>query len=216
MSAGKHKDFDERMEERRLMVECQIAARGVHNKAVLDAMHVVPRHVFVPSELQGYAYEDHPLPIGEGQTISQPYIVALMTEALEPKKSHKVLEIGTGSGYAAAVLSRIVSKVYTIERLNSLATSARKCFEKLDYGNIETGVKDGTKGWPEKGPFDGIIVSAAARKIPTALKDQLKSGGHMVIPVEGRFFQTLLKIHKNPDGSFEEEKLCAVTFVPLV
>lgn len=202
--------------ERQQMVNEQLIRRGIKNQAVLESMLTVPRHLFVPERLRYYAYYDGPLTIGEGQTISQPYIVALMAEAAEPASTDLVLEIGTGSGYAAAVLSRIVSRVCTIERHKSLADKAIGRFHRLGYDNIEVCIGDGTKGWPGKIKFDAIIVSAAAPLIPASLRRQLKPGGRMVIPVGGRSGQELLRVRLNKDGSFSQEFLEAVQFVPLV
>jgi len=190
--------------------------RGVKNEAVLKSMLEVPRHRFVPADMQEYAYDDRPLSIGQGQTISQPYIVALMAEALEPATSHRVLEVGTGSGYAAAVLSRTVSTVYTIERYEDMAIRADSIFRELDYTNIKVRVGDGTKGWPEEAPFDRIQVTAAAPGIPVSLCEQLKPDGILIIPVGDRFGQELIRIRRTPDGFYVEEKLGAVRFVPLV
>ncbi|MCL6634921.1 MAG: protein-L-isoaspartate(D-aspartate) O-methyltransferase [Peptococcaceae bacterium] len=197
------------------MVELQLVPRGISSEPVLQAMLAVPRHCFVPPRLQAHAYYDGPLAIGEGQTISQPFVVALMIEALEPAPAHRVLEVGTGSGYAAAVLSRIVSMVYTIERFESLAGEARSRFRALNYANIRVRVGDGTKGWPEEAPFDGIVVSAGAPSVPGSLCDQLKPGGCLVIPVGDRRCQELLRVRRT-DGGFARENLGPVHFVPLV
>jgi protein-L-isoaspartate(D-aspartate) O-methyltransferase len=207
---------EDRAAERKLMVEAQLITRGLRDKGVLQSMMEVPRHCFIPSHLQSHAYDDRPLPIGEGQTISQPYIVALMADALELDSEDRVLEIGTGSGYAAAVLSRIVSKVYTVERYSRLAEEAIARFCMLGYDNIKVMVGDGTKGWPEEAPFDGIQVTAGAPEVPQAFFEQLRSGGKLVIPVGGMGFQELLRLEKNPDGIMTRENLCAVRFVPLV
>jgi len=207
---------EERAAERKRMVESQLITRGLRNKAVLQSMMAVPRHCFVPPHLQDHAYDDGPLPIGEGQTISQPYIVALMADALELDPGDRALDIGTGSGYAAAVLSRMVSEVYTVERYSRLAEEAVKRFRILGYDNIKVMVGDGTKGWPEEAPFDGIQVTAGAPEVPQTLFEQLRPGGRLVIPVGGMGFQELLCIEKNPDGIITRENLCAVRFVPLV
>lgn len=207
---------DSRAKARRHMVKNQLVPRGIRSEAVLQSMLAVPRHCFVPAELQDYAYHDGPLPIGEGQTISQPYIVALMAEALEPSPGDRVLEIGTGSGYAAAVLAQLVSMVYTIERHASLAVKARFLFQSLKYENIIARVGDGTKGWPEEAPFEGIIVSAGAPVIPKSLYSQLKPGGRLVIPTGDRQSQELIRVRRCKDGDFSEEKLGEVLFVPLV
>ncbi len=198
------------------MVRDQIQARGVTYQGIIRAMLEVPRHQFVPDDLQRNAYEDRPLPIGQGQTISQPYIVAFMIEALEPDSSDRVLEIGTGSGYAAAVLSRIVSQVYSIETVEVLAARAKTTIEHLEYENIHLRTGDGTKGWPDAAPFDAILVSAGAPVIPESLVAQLASGGRLVIPVGGRLGQSLLRLRRSPNGEFVQENLAAVRFVPLI
>ncbi len=207
---------DNRAAERRQMVEKQIARRGIKNEAVLNSMLTVPRHLFVPFYLQDYAYFDRPLGIGEEQTISQPYIVALMTEILEPAPTDRVLEIGAGSGYAAAILSRIVSMVYTVERIAKLAKEAQSRFYALGYNNIRVHIGDGTKGWPEEAPFDKIIVSAGAPSVPKLLCSQLKPGGRLVIPAGDRDRQKLLMVQREPDGSFTEKDFGLVCFVPLI
>lgn len=207
---------DDRAAERQRMVETQLITRGLRNKAVLQSMRAVPRHYFVPPHLRDHAYDDGPLPIGEGQTISQPYIVALMADALKPAPTDRVLEIGTGSGYAAAVLSRLVSTVYTIERYSGLAEEAKSRFRLLGYDNIKVMVGDGTRGWPEEAPYDGIQVTAGAPEVPQTLFEQLRPGGRLVIPVGGMGFQELWGIGKNQDGTMTRENLCAVRFVPLV
>lgn len=199
------------------MVDIHIAGRGVRDRNVLDAMREVPREKFVLSGFEEFAYEDGPLPIGRSQTISQPYIVALMIEAAEVKPGDKVLEVGAGSGYAAAVMSRIARKVYAVERHAALAHAATRRLEKLGYANIELRIGDGTKGWAEVAPFDAILVAAAAASTPQALKDQLDVGGRLVIPVgEGPRSQRLLKITRTGGTTFEEEDLGGVMFVPLV
>lgn len=203
--------------EREEMVETQLIPRGISNDAVLDSMLSVPRHRFLPTHLQDKAYEDCALPIKEEQTISQPYIVALMVEAIEPTSKDRVLEIGTGSGYAAAVLSRIVDSVYTIEIHESLGEQAKSRFEDLEYDNIEVKIGDGTKGWPKKGPFDGIIVSAGAPVVPESLAKQLVVGGNLVIPVGSkRGVQDLIRITKKSEENLVREHLGKVRFVPLV
>jgi len=185
--------------------------------AVRAALGKVERHRLVPPEQQALAYRNHPLPIGQGQTISQPYIVALSTDLIAPEPRHVVLEIGTGSGYQAAVLAEVVSKVYSIEILESLALAARKNLEQLQYGNIEIKVGDGYRGWPEKGPFDAIVVTAAAPRVPEALVAQLKPGGRMVIPVGATGeVQQLLLIVKSADGKVTQKNVLPVRFVPLV
>jgi len=199
------------------MVDVQIARRGVRGRSVLDAMRKVPREAFVEPGLEEFAYEDGPLPIGEGQTISQPYIVALMIEAAEVKPGDRVLEVGAGSGYAAAVLSRIAGQVHAVERHAALGEAARRRFARLGYGNVELRVGDGTNGWPEVAPFDAVLVSAGGPAVPPALTRQLAVGGRLVIPVgeEGRA-QRLLKITRKGDADYEEEDLGAVSFVPLI
>ncbi|SFM68771.1 protein-L-isoaspartate(D-aspartate) O-methyltransferase [Thermodesulforhabdus norvegica] len=206
---------DPYVSERERMVELQIERRGVKDPRVLEAMRRVPRHMFVGEQLKNQAYEDHPLPIGEGQTISQPYIVALMTEALNLKGSEKVLEIGTGSGYQTAVLAELCREVFTIERIASLAYRARKTLESLGYKNIKYKIGDGTLGWPEEAPFDGIIVTAAAPKVPQPLIDQLAMGARLVIPVGDRISQELLLVERVPEG-IRKTSLGGVRFVDLV
>jgi protein-L-isoaspartate(D-aspartate) O-methyltransferase len=204
-------------QQRKLMVEQQIVSRGVKNKKVLDAMNSVPRHLFVPVEYRRGSYFDQPLPIGLGQTISQPYIVALMTEMLDVDNDDTVLEIGTGSGYQAAVLSTIVKELYTIEIIEELGLQASERLKSLGYDNVKVKISDGGLGWPEKAPFDVIIVTAAAPKIPEPLIKQLKPGGRMVIPVNNNFYsQDLLIVEKDADGNIETKKTIPVRFVPLV
>jgi len=202
--------------QREQMLEQHIARRGICHPRILQAMGEVPREKFVPPELTASAYKDMPLPIGEEQTISQPFIVAYMLEALKLPSQSRVLEIGTGSGYAAAVLSRIARKVYTVERHASLAEAAHRRFEKLGYDNIEVLCGDGSKGWPQHAPYNGILVSAAAANIPQALSEQLSDGGHMVIPTgaAGRD-QRLVRINRTRD-SFSKKHLTDVRFVPLI
>jgi protein-L-isoaspartate(D-aspartate) O-methyltransferase len=198
------------------MVDQQIAARGVRNRAVLDAMRTVPRHEFVPERLRGSAYADSPLPIGLDQTISQPYIVALMTELVDPKPEHRILEVGTGSGYQAAVISRIVKEVYSIEIIPQLAQTAAERLRRLGYGNVTVREGDGYQGWLERAPFDGILVTAGATDVPQPLIDQLKPGGRMVIPVGPTSGSQVLKvIEKRPDGSTQTREVIPVRFVPL-
>jgi protein-L-isoaspartate(D-aspartate) O-methyltransferase len=196
------------------MVERQIQWRGIKDTLVLRAMRNVPRHLFVPDYIQDQAYLDSPLPIGEGQTISQPYIVAFMTEALQLKGGEKVLEIGTGSGYQAAVLAEIAKEVYTIEIVPSLGLQAERLFKKLGYKNIHVKIGDGYRGLPEQAPFDAVIVTAAPGHIPQPLVDQLNKGGRMIIPV-GEFYQELILITKNPDGSVKKQSVLPVRFVPM-
>ena len=186
------------------------------DEQVLTVMSGIPRHEFVPPSKKTFAYEDRPLAIGYGQTISQPYIVALMTDLLHPRADHKVLEIGTGSGYQAAVLSKLVGSVYTIEIIEQLGQQAIKRFRRLGYSNVEARVGDGYYGWPSEAPFDGILVTAAASHIPPPLIKQLKPGGRMVIPVGGRFqVQQLMLVEKAMDGKVTTRQLLPVRFVPL-
>jgi protein-L-isoaspartate(D-aspartate) O-methyltransferase len=204
-------------QQRKMMVEQQIVARGVKNKKVLDAMNSVPRHMFVPVGYRQGSYFDQPLPIGLAQTISQPYIVALMTEMLDVDNDDIVLEIGTGSGYQAAVLSTIVKELYTIEIIEKLGLQAAELLKSLGYDNVKVKISDGGLGWPEKAPFDAIIVTAAAPKIPDPLIKQLKPGGRMVIPVDNNFYsQDLLIVEKDEAGNIEIRKTIPVRFVPLV
>jgi protein-L-isoaspartate(D-aspartate) O-methyltransferase len=185
--------------------------------AVRRALGKVERHRLVPPGEASRAYRNHPLPIGAGQTISQPYIVALSTDLLQPRPADVILEVGTGSGYQAAVLAEIVSRVYTIEIIESLGRTAAKRLEELGYGNIEVRIGDGYAGWPEKAPFDGIVVTAAAPRVPQALVDQLKPGGRMVIPLGGPSdIQHLKLLTKRADGGVEEKRVLPVRFVPLV
>ncbi len=203
--------------QRKMMVEQQIAARGVKNRKVLDAMNSVPRHLFVPVGYREGSYFDQPLPIGLGQTISQPYIVALMTEMLDVDKDDIVLEVGTGSGYQAAVLSSIVKELYTIEIVEELGFQASRLLKNLGYDNVKVRISDGGLGWPEKAPFDAIMVTAAAPKIPGPLIKQLKPGGRMVIPVDNNFYsQDLLIVEKDFAGNIKTKKTIPVRFVPLV
>ena len=197
------------------MVQEQLLSRGIVDPNTIEAMLTVPRHLFVDDAMQGRAYGDHPLPIGAGQTISQPYIVAMMTQALELGAGDKVLEIGTGSGYQAAVLSRICSQVYTVERINSLLARARKMFDKLRYYNIRAKLDDGTMGWPENGPYDAIMVTAGGPEIPGPLLDQLCDGGRLIIPVGDQNVQELQLARKN-EGQVEISSLASVRFVDLV
>lgn len=198
---------------RKRMVDGQIAARDVRDARVLAAMERVPRHLFVPPEMRAQAYEDYPLPIGDEQTISQPYIVALMTSLLELRGGERVLEIGTGSGYQAAVLAEIAGEVYTIEILASLAERSRATLAELGYRNIQVRHGDGWAGWPELAPFDGIVVTAASPRVPQPLLEQLKVGGKLVVPV-GRFFQDLLVYTRTAEG-YEKRNVIPVRFVPL-
>ncbi|MBU1171968.1 MAG: protein-L-isoaspartate(D-aspartate) O-methyltransferase [Proteobacteria bacterium] len=197
------------------MVQAQIEARGISDLLVLKAMRTVPRHLFVIEAMMDQAYMDYPLPIGEQQTISQPFIVAEMTQALHLSSHDRVLEIGTGSGYQAAVLGEIVSKVYTIERKHSLFVRTRRLFDQLKYYNIVTRYTDGTTGWKEESPFDAIIVTAGSPTIPEALLEQLGVGGRMVIPVGDQHSQDLMRIVRHEDG-FEKESLGRCRFVKLI
>ena len=207
------KPIDRFKDMRLKMVEYQIESRGVKDNRVLEALRKVPRHLFVPENLQNLAYNDEPLPIGSGQTISQPYIVAYMTEILELKQDDRVLEIGTGSGYQAAILAELVDSVFTIEILPQLSKNAAEILKELDYENIYFKVGNGFYGWSEEAPFDAIIVTAAPENIPQPLIDQLKEGGRMIIPV-GDFFQELYLMRKTDSGIKKEKKL-PVRFVPL-
>ncbi len=200
-------------ERRRKMVENQIISRGVEDEHVIQAMLKVKRHRYVPKNLQNTAYYDEPLPIGQDQTISQPYIVAYMTEALKLNGSEKVLEIGTGSGYQAAILAEIVHQVYTIEIVEPLAEMAEKRLRAEGYDNIQCRTGDGYKGWPKAAPFDAIIVTAAPPLIPEPLIDQLKEGGRMIVPV-GKWFQDLVLLTKK-DGKVKRKRLIPVRFVPM-
>jgi protein-L-isoaspartate(D-aspartate) O-methyltransferase len=212
-SPGAGQARDPFAERRAAMVEQQIERRGVEDRRVLAAMRAVPRHLFVPEALRDDAYADAPQPIGEGQTISQPYIVALMTSLLELDGNEKVLEIGTGSGYQAAVLARVARQVYTIEILAPLAERARRSFAELKLTNVTARVGDGYQGWPEQAPFDAIIVTAAPERVPQPLVDQLKVGGRLVIPI-GRTFQDLMVLTKTPEGVLKQTIL-PVRFVPM-
>ncbi len=196
------------------MVSRQIEARGVRDPHVLRAMREVPRHRFVPASERASAYDDHPLPIGHGQTISQPYIVALMTELAAVKPGDRVLEVGTGSGYQAAVLAAMGVKVFSIEIIEPLAKRADALLKELGYGkNVQVRAGDGYAGWPEQAPFDAVIVTAAPPKVPEPLKQQLKVGGRLVIPV-GKYYQSLMRITRTKDG-FDKENVIPVRFVPM-
>jgi protein-L-isoaspartate(D-aspartate) O-methyltransferase len=211
--SGKADDGARWIRERDDMVRTQIAARGVRDERVLDAMRSVPRHLFVPPELRAEAYADHPLPIGEGQTISQPYIVGLMSELLEVSPGDRVLEIGTGSGYQAAVLATMGCEVYSIEIRAGLADSAIRRLAELGIGGVHVRSGDGYLGWPEAAPFAGIVVTAAPERIPTPLLEQLSVDGRMVIPV-GSFYQQLKVISRTADGLAERDVI-PVRFVPM-
>jgi len=199
---------------RRRMVEHQLRARDITDPRVLEVMGRVPRHLYVPENLRASAYADHPLPIGHGQTISQPYIVALMTQLARPKPSHRALDIGTGSGYQAAVLAELSKEVYSIEIVRPLAESAQKRLAQQGYKNLTVRCGDGYRGWPEKAPFDVIIVAAAPDHVPQPLIDQLAPGGRLVIPV-GRFYQELLVIERRADGTVRRQPSIPVMFVPM-
>ena len=200
---------------RKNMVKNQIEARGIKDPRVIWAIKDVPRHEFVPKDMKEYAYSDFALPIAEGQTISQPYMVALMTECLELEGKEKILEIGTGSGYQAAVLSLLAEKVYTIEIKETLAKTAKETLTKLNYKNIEVILGNGSLGHKKEAPYDRIIVTAAAKEVPKELKSQLKEGGILVIPVGDTYPQMLLKIRK-VKGKLKEESITPCVFVPLV
>ncbi len=211
-----HPAFGERVVERQRMVDSQIRDREVKDPNVLRAMRIVPRHAFVPARQQRYAYEDRPLPIEEGQTISQPYIVAFMTEALRLDPNSTVLEIGTGSGYQAAVCAEIARRVYTIEIVEPLAEIAAKRLKELGYRNVLVRAGDGYYGWPDRGPFDAIIGTAAADRIPPPLLAQLKPGGRMILPVTGEVgLQYLILIVKDAEGRLDQRKVMPVRFVPM-
>jgi protein-L-isoaspartate(D-aspartate) O-methyltransferase len=201
-------------ERRARMVETQIVARGVRDARVLAAMRQVPRHLFVDAKERAQAYEDHPLPIAGNQTISQPYIVALMTELADLTAGEKVLEIGTGSGYQSAVLSRLAKEVYSIEIVPDLARESAERLRELGYSNITVKEGDGYRGWPAHAPFDAILVTAAPDRIPQPLLDQLAPGGRMVIPV-GSFFQELKVLSKDKNGKITEKDILPVRFVPM-
>jgi len=210
--------MDRYEKQRKKMVDAQIRSRGIRDARVLRAMEKIPRHLFVDEGLIDQAYNDSPLPIGEKQTISQPYIVALMTEALELAGREKVLELGTGSGYQAAILAELADRVFTIERIASLAQKARRLLESLNYYNVVIRVGDGTYGWREESPFDAILVAAGSPSIPRTLVEQLAVGGRLVIPVGGRYTQNLIKLTRlseNPDD-VRQEDLGGCRFVSLI
>jgi len=200
---------------RETMVRTQLVPRGIHNPRVLEAMSKIPRERFVDKIMKRQAYDDNPLPIGKDQTISQPYIVALRTEALELKGNEKTLEIGTGSGYQTAILAELSKAVYTVERIESLLEKAKRALDDLGYTNVFFKVFDGTLGWSEEAPYDAIIVTAGAPRIPRPLTDQLNEGGRLVVPVGDRLGQELIKITKE-EGGFFKKNLGAVRFVNLV
>ena len=199
-----------------MLVEEHIENRGIRNPDVLRVIRAVPRHEFVPRDMREFAYEDRPLSIGYGATISQPYIVAAMTELLNPKRHHKVLEIGTGSGYQAAVLANLVRDVYSIEIVPELAKSSAETLRRLGYKNVYVNQGDGYKGWPEHAPFDGIILTAAPPELPQPLVDQLKPGGVLVAPVGGNMDQQLIVVEKTMEGKVRRRTVFPVMFVPMV
>ena len=201
---------------RERMVEKDICPRGIKDQRVLDALLKVPRHLFVGDAHRMSAYEDHPLSIGEGQTISQPYIVALMTEALKLTGSETVLEIGTGSGYQTTILAELAARVYSIERIPSLTGRARKVMDSLGYNNVLVKLSDGTLGWDEYAPYDRILVTAGAPSVPEPLIDQLAPGGILVIPVGSNSLQELVRVTKDEDGSIREDRMGSCVFVRLV
>jgi len=201
---------------RAAMVHEQLLARGIHNGRVLAVMEKVPRHEFVPADMIRWAYSDTPLPIGNGQTISQPYIVAFMTEAVDPQPHQRVLEIGTGSGYQAAVLAELVAEVYSIEIVKELAEQAQKRLERLGYRNVQVRTGDGYQGWPEKAPFDAILVTCGADHVPPPLLEQLKPGGRLVIPVgRDNDLQWLTVVEKDDHGNIRTRDVLPVRFVPM-
>ena len=201
---------------RKRMVEEQVVARGVRDPRVLDAMLRVPRHLFVPEALAAQAYSDFPLPIGERQTISQPYMVAVMSEALQLRGAEKVLEVGTGSGYQAAVLAQLARQVFSLERIPALARQARRTLDACGCARVNVKVSDGTFGWEEEAPFDGIMVTAGAPTIPKPYREQLAIGGRLVIPVGDRVSQVLVRVTRVGEHNFREERLFGCRFVPLV
>jgi len=201
---------------RRFMVETQIKPRGIQDKHIFEVMTEMPRHLFVEEKYWPSAYADHPLPIGEGQTISQPFIVALMTEKLDLTGREKVLEIGTGSGYQTAILAKLAKEVYTVERFGSLSINAKAVLSKLGFENIFYKIGDGSLGWNEFAPFDRIIITAAAPDIPVKLFTQLSGNGSMLVPVGARFSQVLIRIAKDSCGYILQENICGCVFVPLI
>lgn len=202
---------------KQMMINQHLIGRGISQPEVLEAMRMVPREEFVPAKLAAYAYDDAPLPIDEGQTISQPYMVAFMAESLDLGPEDRVLEIGAGSGYSAAVISRIAAEVVTVEHFPGLAATAKERLRRLHYDNVEVVVGDGTLGWPEGAPYDAIQVTAGAPHVPSALKSQLAVGGRLVIPVGAHpRMQLLVRVRRLKDADFTTEQLCAVQFVPLV
>jgi protein-L-isoaspartate(D-aspartate) O-methyltransferase len=208
--------LNEYASKRQQMVESQIISRGIKDIRIINAMKKVPRHLFLDEALRSQAYEDYPAPIGEKQTISQPYIVALMTELLQLKGNEKILEIGTGSGYQTAVLAELVDQVFSIERIPALAKRARKLLDELKYTNIVITIDDGTLGWREHSPYDGIIVTAAAPYPPSTLLEQLKTGSKLVIPVGAESVQDLLVYTKDDKGDYNKESYGGCRFVKLI
>jgi protein-L-isoaspartate(D-aspartate) O-methyltransferase len=206
---------DDRKDEREKMVKDQIANRGINDPAILNAMRKVQRHRLVPENQRQNAYQDSPLPIGEGQTISQPYVVAYMTEIIKPEKGMKVLEIGTGSGYQAAVLAEIVEEVYTLEIVPALGQRAKKDLEEMGYDNIHVRIADGYNGWEEQAPFDAIVVTASPDHIPPSLISQLKEGGRMIIPVDSGGISQQLVLVEKIDGEIRKKNVLPVRFVPF-
>ncbi len=212
LNSSSSNDFAQEREE---MIRVQLKGRGIDNESVLNAFRTVPRHVFVPEPMRQYAYVDSPLPIGEGQTVSQPYIVALMTESVDPKPGDRALEIGTGSGYGAAILSQTVKEVYSIEIVPELATRAKQVLQEAGYKNIFIRQGDGFRGWPEKAPFDVILVTAAAPLIPPPLTEQLAENGRLIMPLGGQEdAQTLILVVKK-NGKLEQSTVTSVRFVPM-
>lgn len=201
--------------DRARMVEHQLRARGIVSEAVLEVMGRVPREQFLPPDLRSQAYRDQALPLSEGQTVSQPYMVAVMTEALGLRAQHRVLEIGTGSGYQTAVLSRLASEVYTVERIQALADGARETLDLLECGNVRFRVGDGSVGWAQEAPFQAILVTAGAPRVPEPLKNQLCEGGRLVVPVGDQFLQELVRVTRSDQG-FVSENLLKCRFVPLL
>ena len=209
-------DADAFLRKRQAMVEVDIRERGIKDRRLMEVLARVPRHLFVASRLAGQAYEDHPLPIGEGQTISQPYVVALMTEALRLKPSDRVLEVGTGSGYQAAVLAGLVKEVWSVEIRKVLADEAAGRLKSLGYGNVRVKYGDGYFGWEEAAPFDAIIITAAANHIPPPLIRQLKEGGRLILPLASTvFYQTLTLVTKKKGGELQVDQMGPVQFVPM-